>query len=59
MNKNDKIRFGEKLSYFLVLLGGIPEQSMLTTYLLIFYTTVCNMNAAANFTCAQTEKEGA
>lgn len=37
----------EKLSYALVNLGNMPIMTLITTYLLIFYTNVCGMNPAA------------
>ena len=43
----EKIKIQEKLSYALLNLGNIPIQSMMGSYLLIFYTNVVGLNPAA------------
>lgn len=41
------IKRREKLSYALVNLGNMPIMTLISTYLLIFYTDVCGLNPAA------------
>lgn len=43
----DKVTMKEKISYVLVNLGNIPITTLVSSFLLIFYTNVCGMNAAA------------
>jgi GPH family glycoside/pentoside/hexuronide:cation symporter/glucuronide carrier protein len=43
----DKVTLKEKISYVFVNLGNIPITTLISSYLLIFYTTVCGMNPAA------------
>ena len=45
--KQDKVTLTEKISYVLVNLGNIPITTLVSSFLLIFYTNVCGMNAAA------------
>lgn len=44
---NDKVTLKEKVSYALVNLGNIPIQTILGSYLLIFYTNVVGLSPAA------------
>ena len=43
----DKVTMKEKISYVLVNLGNIPITTLVSSYLLIFYTNVCGMDPAA------------
>lgn len=44
---NDKVTLKEKVSYAMVNLGNIPIQTILGSYLLIFYTNVVGLNPAS------------
>lgn len=44
---NDKVSIKEKISYALTNLGNIPIQTILGSYLLIFYTNVVGLSPAA------------
>ncbi len=43
----DKVTLKEKISYVLANLGNIPITTLVSSYLLIFYTNVCGMDPAA------------
>ena len=45
--RDSKVSLVEKISYVLVNLGNIPITTLMSSYLLIFYTTVCGMDPAA------------
>ena len=44
---SDKVTMKEKISFALANLGNIPIQTILGSYLLIFYTNVIGLNPAA------------
>lgn len=44
---SEKVSLKEKISYVAVNLGNIPITTLISGYLLIFYTNVCGMNPAA------------
>lgn len=44
---NDKVTLKEKVSYAMVNLGNIPIQTILGSYLLIFYTNVVGLSPAS------------
>lgn len=44
---NDKIRIGEKITFFMANMGNIPIMTLISAYLLIFYTDVVGLSAAA------------
>lgn len=41
---HDKMRFGEKVSYGLVIFGNIPIMTLISTFLMIFYTNVVKLD---------------
>lgn len=45
--KEDRVTWKEKISYVVVNLGNIPITTLISSYLLIFYTNVCGLNPAA------------
>ena len=44
---SDKVTLKEKISYALVNLGNIPIQTILGSYLLIFYTNIVGLSPAS------------
>lgn len=43
----DPVKLREKVAYFFANFGNIPVMSLINSYLLIFYTTVCGIDPAA------------
>ncbi len=42
----EKIRIGEKISYAMIILGGIPLMTVISSFLMIFYTNVVGLDPA-------------
>lgn len=47
MKDNQKVRFGEKFCFLLANVGNFPVMTLISSFLLIFYTDVVGLNPAA------------